>query len=92
MSRQYYNLCCENRGKPVEIECFDGKVHRGVIHEVDNEFVYLSPLDGPPREGPTGPGTFLWGFGGAFAGGFLGGLFGVSLASIAFFRPYGFFY
>ncbi|MBF0706137.1 MULTISPECIES: hypothetical protein [Bacillales] len=88
MSRHYYHgVCRQHIGQCVEIKCHDGQLHRGHVEEVDNEFVYIRPLnrncDGPQH--PEGPGMFFFG---ALAGGFLGGLLGVGLGSIAFFRPY----
>ncbi len=88
LSRHYYHgVCRQHIGQCVEIKCHDGQLHRGYVEEVDNEFVYIRPLnrncDGPQH--PEGPGMFFFG---ALAGGFLGGLLGVGLGSIAFFRPY----
>ncbi|HET7626768.1 MAG TPA: hypothetical protein VFK44_00085 [Bacillales bacterium] len=94
MSHRLYQEFQGLAGKPVEITCHGGEVHRGVVDHCDRTHVYIRPIldDGPG--GPPARGTFLWGgFGGSFAGGFLGGLFGVALGSIAFYRPYGpFFY
>ena len=40
----YYTLCQQYRGRAVEINTFDGRVHQGVISHVDNNNVYLQPL------------------------------------------------
>lgn len=92
MSEYYYGVCCDHIGNTVEIRCHNGARHIGVVDSVDDDMVYLSPLDERdyPPGGYDGPGLFLWGFSGAFAGGFAGGLLGVALGSILFIRPYGY--
>lgn len=67
MSVSYYHMCRRGIGKPVEIRTRDGKIHRGVIHRVNNRMVYLRPLPqrnyggyGYPYYGYSGWG---WGFG-----------------------------
>jgi hypothetical protein len=91
-AEHFYHVCTDCVGDAVEIRCHGGEVYHGIVDHVDDEFVYLRPFEdnccGP--ESPSGYGTYLWGFGGAFAGGFLGGLFGVALGSIAFVGPRGF--
>lgn len=40
----YYSLCHRYRGRAVEISTLDGRIHRGIIGDVDNNSVYLQPL------------------------------------------------
>lgn len=40
----YYSLCQKYRGRAVEIRTFDGRVHQGIISDVDYNSVYLQPL------------------------------------------------
>lgn len=40
----YYSLCQGYRGRAVEIRTFDGRVHQGIIRDVDYNRVYLQPL------------------------------------------------
>ncbi len=55
----YYNVIQnEHMNKCVEIRCHDGKVHRGIVRQLDRTHVYLEPIDG--AEG--GPGVYAWGF------------------------------
>lgn len=56
-----YHLCCQHRGKVVQIYEKSGKVHYGKIVEVDTEYVYLDTRVGGPR-----------GFGYGYYGGFGG--------------------
>ncbi|MFC7392834.1 hypothetical protein [Scopulibacillus cellulosilyticus] len=95
----FYNQCNQHINKPCEIVCHDGTIHRGIVHSVDRENVYLRPFDGfDGYQGQDGPpyGVFAWGFPGAFAGGFAGGftggLLGVGLGSIYAFRPFPYFW
>ncbi|MGE8205098.1 hypothetical protein ACQKP0_11080 [Heyndrickxia sp. NPDC080065] len=75
----YYDMCRRGVGKGVEIRTHDGKVHRGIIHRVDNRMVYLQPL---PRRNYGGYGYpyyggYGWGWGGFGLGiglGFIAGL------------------
>ncbi|TCP27068.1 hypothetical protein EV207_11846 [Scopulibacillus darangshiensis] len=89
-AEHFYHQCCEHINNAVEITCHDGTVHRGIIHSVDRENVYLRPFDGFDGGGYDGPGIFAFGFPGAFAGGFTGGLLGVGLGSIFGFRRFGY--
>ncbi|MBL5766952.1 hypothetical protein MXL46_10260 [Heyndrickxia sporothermodurans] len=59
MSASHYHICSRNIGKPVEIRTRDGRVHRGIIHRVDNRMVYLRPL---PQRNYGGYG-YGWGWG-----------------------------
>ncbi|HBV88670.1 hypothetical protein [Desulfosporosinus sp.] len=40
----YYSLCNRYRGRAVEISTHDGRIHRGIIGDVDYDRVYLQPL------------------------------------------------
>lgn len=55
----YYNLCCQHRGKLVTIRDRAGKIHRGRITRVTRSHVYLSPSGG------RGLGGYGWGYYGA---------------------------
>ncbi|MFC7392875.1 hypothetical protein [Scopulibacillus cellulosilyticus] len=66
-----YALCQQHLNKAVEIRCHDGTIHRGVVTNVDQQHVYLRPLDG---DGVDGPGVYAWGWGWGFP---------IALASIA---------
>ncbi|HLS10489.1 hypothetical protein [Lentibacillus sp.] len=74
--KYYYDLCCKYKGRPVKITTRDGKVHRGVIKNVDNHRVYLQPLH---HRGSLG------GFGYGFYGGYGYGpglAYGIALGAI----------
>ncbi len=74
----YHGLCQRYRGRAVEIRMRDGRIHRGVIHRVDGNRVFLQPL-GPRRNfGGFGYG-FGWGFGGFGAGLAIGAIAGIAL-------------
>lgn len=79
-SDRYYNLCNKNIGAAVEITCFDGTTHRGIIERVDHSHVFLAPFDRKPSSHGSSYGTFLWGWGFAFAAGIALG----SIATLAF--------
>ncbi|TCP27075.1 hypothetical protein EV207_11853 [Scopulibacillus darangshiensis] len=60
----FYTICLENINKSVEITCYDGTVHRGVLTRVDESNVYIQPFDKVGEEGPMDDsGTFAWGWG-----------------------------
>ena len=65
----YYSLCQRYRGRAVEIITHDGRIHRGIIGDVDSNRVYLQPL-GPTR----GLGGFSYGYYGFGAGLALGSI------------------
>ncbi|WP_428912520.1 hypothetical protein [Niallia sp. Krafla_26] len=72
----YHGLCNRYRGRAVEIRTRDGRVHRGIIHRVGGNRVYLRPL-GPRRNlGGFGYGYWGWGFGAGIA---LGAIAGIAL-------------
>ncbi len=87
----YYDRCRECMGRPVCIRMKDGKMHRGIIDQVDRRQVYLRPLEN------RGLGGFGYGFGGGlgFGGygyggyGYGGGralaLAGIAALSVLFF-------
>ena len=45
----YYELCCQHKGKVVQIYEKSGKLHYGRIVEVDREYVWIDPSVGGPR-------------------------------------------
>ncbi|GGH77357.1 hypothetical protein JOD43_001346 [Pullulanibacillus pueri] len=71
---RFYNLCNQHMNKAVEIRCLDGTVHRGIVKHVDQQNVYLAPLNN--ASGGQGPGLYFWGWGWGWG-------FPVALASIA---------
>lgn len=81
--RNYYDLCCRHKGKAVEIRTHDGRVHRGIIHRVTNNRVFLQPL-GPSRNlGGFGFGGWGWGWGWG-AGIALGAIASLAVLSLFF--------
>ncbi|RFB10185.1 hypothetical protein DZB84_23160 [Bacillus sp. HNG] len=75
----YHSLCRRYRGRAVEIRMRDGRVHRGIIHRVTGDRVYLRPL-GPRRNfGGYGYGYYGWGWGGFGAGLAIGAIAGIAL-------------
>lgn len=78
----YHAMCQRYRGRAVEIRTRDGRTHRGVIHHVTGNRVYLQPM-GPRRNlGGFGYGGFGYGYGGYGFGGFGLGA-GIALGAIA---------
>lgn len=75
----YYGLCQRYRGKAVEIRTRDGRIHRGIIENVDGRRVYLRPVGGGRGLGGFGYG----GFGGFGGYGAYGGGYGIALGTIA---------
>lgn len=82
MSANYYQLCNRHRGKAVQIRTRDGRVHRGVIVDVNPRRVFIRPIGNPRNLGGFGYGFF--GFGPGFVYGLALGTI-VSLAVIPFF-------
>ncbi|EKN64538.1 hypothetical protein M670_01573 [Schinkia azotoformans MEV2011] len=74
----YHALCNRHMGKAVEIRTHDGRIHRGIIHRVTANRVYLQPLGGPRNLGGFGYG-FGWGWGGFGVGIALGAIAGLAL-------------
>lgn len=74
----YHQLCTRYKGRAVEIETRDGNIHRGFIHDVDRNRVFIRPLGGNRNLG-----GFSYGFGG-FGGyrGFGGFGYGIALGAI----------
>nr|WP_249310273.1 hypothetical protein [Bacillus sp. FJAT-49736] len=60
-------MCQRGIGRPVEIRTKDGRIHRGIIHRVDNRMVYLRPLSGAGYGGYAYP--FYGGYGYPYWGG-----------------------
>lgn len=82
MSVEYYRgMCNRYKGRAVEIRTANGRVHHGIIQNVDDRRVYIRPLGGS-----RGFGGFGYGFGGFGGyGGFgpyggVGAGFGVGIA------------
>lgn len=76
----YHGLCHRYRGRAVEIRTRDGRVHRGIIHRVGGNRVYLRPLGRRRNLGGFGYGYWGWGFGAGIA---LGAIAGIALLSFA---------
>ncbi|GAY75765.1 hypothetical protein [Sporolactobacillus inulinus] len=74
-----YSQCCRMLNQPVEIRCYDGSIHRGILTHVDRTNAYLQM---PDANFTSNPGLFLW-------GGYGWG-FPVALASIAAILALGF--
>jgi hypothetical protein len=79
MSANYYHMCSRGIGRPVQIRTFDGQVHRGIIHRVSPNRVFLRPLGGPRSYGGYG-----YGWGGGFGLGFATGIALGAIVSFAF--------
>ncbi|RBW70178.1 hypothetical protein [Bacillus taeanensis] len=75
-AEHYYGVCNENVGRAVEITCYDGSVHRGIIERVNNESVHLRPIEEGYLNDSNDFGTYLYGFGYGYG-------YGIALASIA---------
>jgi hypothetical protein len=81
----YYNQCRGNIGKPVEIRTVDGRMHRGIIHRVDNRRVYLRPMPGRNYGGFGYPYYGGWGWGYGWGWGIaLGAIAGIALLGLLF--------
>ncbi|WP_240378102.1 hypothetical protein [Bacillus piscicola] len=79
----YYELCNRYKGRAVEIKTHDGRVHRGIIRNVDNRNVFLQPLGRPRNLGGFGYGAFGpgYGYGAGYGPGYgYGGGFGYGVA------------
>lgn|SRR5690625_4186708 len=73
----YYNLCCRYRGRAVEIRTHDGRVHRGIIENVNRNRVYIRPFNRRRNLGGFGYGFGgFWGYGGSGVG------YGIALGTI----------
>lgn len=76
----YYGMCQNYHGRAVEIRTRDGRMHRGIIHRVTPNRVYLQPLRRPRNLGGFGYGYgWGWGWGGFGAGIALGAIAGIAL-------------
>ena len=82
MSAHYYHMCSRGIGRAVHIRTFDGHIHRGIIHRVTPDRVFLRPFGG--HRGYGGYGYGWGGFGLGFAMGIVFGAI-VSIAFIPFF-------
>lgn len=45
LAADYYSLCQRYRGRAVEIMTHDGRIHKGIIRNVDYNRVYLQSLN-----------------------------------------------
>ena len=79
----YHGLCQKYRGRAVEIRTRDGRIHRGVIHRVDRNRVYLQPLGRPRNLGGFGYGCYGYGCYGGWGWGWGGFGWGLALGAIA---------
>lgn len=78
----YYELCNKYMERAVVIRTADGKVHKGIIKQVDRRKVYLEPLGQTLCRGLGGYGYGFWGPGLGFGFGtgiLLGSIVGLSL-------------
>lgn len=73
----YHRLCQRHMGRGVEIRTRDGRIHRGIIHRITNNRVYLQPMGRPRNLGGFGYGG--WGWGSGIALGFIASLALLSL-------------
>lgn len=80
-AHQYYEACQKYMGRAVVIRTNDGRVHQGIIREVDRRKVYLEPLgNSGGKLGGYGYGFWGPGFGFGFGSGILlGSIVGLSL-------------
>lgn len=76
----YYGMCQNYRGRAVEIRTHDGRMHRGIIHRVTPNRVYLQPLRRPRNLGGFRYGYgWGWGWGGFGLGIAIGAIAGIAL-------------
>jgi hypothetical protein len=82
MSIEYFHgLCHRHMGRAVEIRTHDGRIHRGIIHRVSNNRVFLQPIRRPRNLGGFGYGGWGWGWGAGIA---LGSIASIALLSLFF--------
>jgi hypothetical protein len=74
----YHAMCQRYRGRAVEIRTRDGRMHRGIIHRVTPNMVYLMPLRNPRNLRGYRYG-YGWGWGGFGWGVALGAIAGIAL-------------
>lgn len=78
----YYSLCQRYRGRAVEIRTHGGRIHRGIIGDVDHNQVYLQPLS---RTRDLGGFSYGWyGYPGFGAGIALGAIATLALIPLFF--------
>ncbi|WP_138417492.1 hypothetical protein [Aquibacillus sediminis] len=80
-----YHRCCRYKNRPVAIRTHDGKVHRGIIRNVNRNRVFLDPLD--RRRDLGGFGYPYWGWGPGYGFGYglaLGAIAGITLLPFFF--------
>lgn len=87
MSVDHYREQCNRfKGRPVRIETSDGCVHRGIIEDVDNRYVFIRPMEQRNQLGGFGYGFGFGGYG-SYEGPYriaLGAIAGIALLSLFF--------
>lgn len=68
----YRHLCMRYRGKPVEIRTRDGRVHHGIVGDVDQDRVFIRPFNNPGNPGGNYRNFGGYGYGGYGPGGYGG--------------------
>lgn len=78
----YYHQCLQCIGRPAKIRTRDGRIHCGVVEQVNHTHVFLRPMRN------RNLGGFGYGYGGWGGGGWgLGFVSGIALAAIVAFSP-----
>ncbi|MFD4818760.1 hypothetical protein [Peribacillus butanolivorans] len=80
-NHNYYHKCRQGVGRPVEIRTNRGTVHRGIIHRVTRNRVYIRPIDDGDNIGGFG---FGFGFNSGFGRGATNGFAFGAIASLIF--------
>jgi hypothetical protein len=81
----FHGMCHRHMGRAVEIRTHDGRIHRGIIHRVADNRVFLQPIGRRPRNlGGFGYGGWGWGWGWG-AGIALGTIASLAVLSLFFF-------
>lgn len=78
----FHGLCHRHMGRAVEIRTRDGRIHRGIIHRLSNNRVFLHPIGRTRNLGGFGYGG--WGWGGFGAGIALGFITSIAVLSLFF--------
>ncbi|WP_407407522.1 hypothetical protein [Peribacillus sp.] len=82
-NQNYFHKCSQGIGRPVEIRTNRGTIHRGIIHRVTPNKVYIRPFNNGGNLGGFGYGGYYGGFGWGAASGFAFGAI-TSLIFLAF--------
>ena len=78
----FHGLCHRHMGRAVEIRTRDGRIHRGIIHRLSHNRVFLHPIGRTRNLGGFGYGG--WGWGGFGAGIALGFITSIAVLSLFF--------